>query len=75
MVGGCTREGCVESAARDTMFNDYYVVVPEDCVASNHKAQHEASMLLMRHRFDIASGLKFQQVWEDHTARKTEERS
>lgn len=59
--------------ARDAMFNDYCVVVPQDCVAGDHIAQHEASILLMRHRFDIASGYEIQQVWEDHTARETEE--
>ncbi len=48
VVGGCTTEGCVESTARDAMFNDFYVVIAEDCVASDDRAQHEASMLLMR---------------------------
>jgi len=68
VVGGCTTEGCVESTARDAMFNDYYVVIPEDCVASDDRAQHEASMLLMRHRFDLATGERIQQAWEDHTS-------
>lgn len=53
VVTGCTTEGCVESTARDALFNDYYVVVPEDCVGSDDPAQHEASLLLMRHRFDV----------------------
>jgi nicotinamidase-related amidase len=65
VVGGCTTEGCVESTARDAMFNDYYVVIPEDCVASDDKTQHEASMLLMRHRFDIATGDEIRQVWQE----------
>jgi nicotinamidase-related amidase len=64
VVGGCTTEGCVESTARDAMFNDYYVVIADDCVASDDRAQHEASMLLMRHRFDIASGAEIQRVWK-----------
>jgi nicotinamidase-related amidase len=64
VVGGCTTEGCVESTARDAMFNDYYVVIAEDCVASDDKAQHEASMLLMRHRFDLATGAAIQQLWQ-----------
>jgi nicotinamidase-related amidase len=68
VVGGCTTEGCVESTARDAMFNDYYVVIPEDCVASDDLAQHEASMLLMRNRFDLATGDRIQQVWDDHTS-------
>jgi nicotinamidase-related amidase len=75
VMGGCTTEGCVESTARDAMFNDYYVVVAEDCVASDDKAQHEASLLLMRHRFDMALGGELGQVWRDHAARKSEQRN
>ena len=63
VVSGCTTEGCVESTARDAMFNNYYVVVAEDCVASDDRAQHEASMLLMRHRFDLAAGEDIAAVW------------
>jgi nicotinamidase-related amidase len=63
VVSGCTTEGCVESTARDAMFNDYYVVVAEDCVASDDLAQHDASMLLMRHRFDLASSHQIAEVW------------
>jgi nicotinamidase-related amidase len=65
VFGGCTTEGCVESTARDAMFNDYYVVIAEDCVASDDRAQHAASMLLMRHRFDLAGGDAIEQVWRD----------
>jgi nicotinamidase-related amidase len=64
VVGGCTTEGCVESTARDAMFNDFYVVIAEDCVASDDRAQHDASMLLMRHRFDIAAGDEIKRIWE-----------
>jgi nicotinamidase-related amidase len=63
VVTGCTTEGCVESTARDALFNDYYVVVVEDCVASDDRAQHEASLLLMRHRFDIATAEEVLGVW------------
>ena len=63
VVTGCTTEGCVESTARDALFNDYYVVIVEDCVASDDRAQHEASLLLMRHRFDIASAEEVLRVW------------
>jgi nicotinamidase-related amidase len=70
VVGGCTTEGCVESTARDAMFNDLYVVIAEDCVASDDRAQHEASMLLMRHRFDIASGEEIQRLWQSRPARR-----
>ncbi len=63
IVGGCTTEGCVESTARDAMFCDHYVVIAEDCVGSDDKAQHEASMLLMRHRFDMAPAAAIQDLW------------
>jgi nicotinamidase-related amidase len=72
VMGGCTTEGCVESTARDAMFNDYYVVIAEDCVASDDRAQHDASMLLMRHRFDIALGEDIGQVWKAFTIGQTE---
>lgn len=64
VVGGCTTEGCVESTARDAMFNDLYVVIAVDCVASDDRAQHEASMLLMRHRFDMATSADISTVWQ-----------
>ncbi|HEX5401895.1 MAG TPA: isochorismatase family cysteine hydrolase [Pseudonocardiaceae bacterium] len=63
VVTGCTTEGCVESTARDALFNDYYVVVAEDCVASDDPAQHDASLLLMRHRFDVVSSTSLHDVW------------
>jgi nicotinamidase-related amidase len=69
VVGGCTTEGCVESTARDAMFNDYYVVIAEDCVASDDRAQHAASLLLMRHRFDLATGAQIQCVWRGDRGR------
>lgn len=63
VITGATTEGCVESTARDALFNDYYVVIAEDCVASDDPAQHDASMLLMRHRFDIATAEQIAAVW------------
>ena len=63
VVGGCTTEGCVESTARDAMFCDYYVVIAEGCVGSDDREQHCASMLLMRHRFDVATSTAIQKTW------------
>jgi nicotinamidase-related amidase len=63
IVSGCTTEGCVESTARDAMFAGYYVVLAEDCVASDDPEQHDASMLLMRHRFDMATKNEICTVW------------
>lgn len=69
LVAGCTTEGCVESTARDAMFNDYYVVIATDCVASDDPQQHDASMLLMSHRFDLASSADIRASWSRHAAR------
>ncbi len=63
IIGGCTTEGCVESTARDALFCDRYVVIAEDCVASDDAEQHAASMLLMRHRFDLASAEEIERAW------------
>lgn len=63
VVGGCTTEGCVESTARDALFEDFYTVVAEDGVASDDPHQHAASMLLMRHRFDLATCEELAAVW------------
>lgn len=71
VVTGCTTEGCVESTARDAMFASYYVVLAEDCVASDDPAQHDASMLLMRHRFDTATEAEIRTVWADSPAALT----
>jgi nicotinamidase-related amidase len=68
VVTGCTTEGCVESTARDAQFNDYYVVLPEDCVASDDSRQHEASLFLMRHRFDVVSSDDILSIWKEHRA-------
>ncbi|MGA7987849.1 MAG: cysteine hydrolase [Candidatus Dormiibacterota bacterium] len=64
IVTGCTTEGCVESTARDALFNDYYVVVAEDCVASDLPEQHEASLVLMRKRFDVATSDAICAAWQ-----------
>lgn len=64
VVAGCTTEGCVDSTARDAQFNDYYVVVARDGVASDDARQHEAAMLLMEHRFDLMTCAEIEAAWE-----------
>jgi len=65
IVTGCTTEGCVESTARDAQFSDRYVVIPEDAVASDDRSQHEASLHLMRHRFDMTTSDEILGIWKD----------
>ena len=68
VVAGCTTEGCVESTARDAMFNDYYVVIATDAVASDDRAQHDASMYLMARRFDLAAVEDIGKIWSAWSA-------
>jgi nicotinamidase-related amidase len=63
VMTGCTTEGCVESTARDAMFNDYYVVIATDAVGSDDPKQHDASMFLMAHRFDLATSELLCAMW------------
>ncbi|MCW2669099.1 MAG: biuret amidohydrolase [Frankiales bacterium] len=65
VVAGCTTEGCVESTARDALFCNYYVVIAADCVGSDDQEQHDASMLLMRHRFDLADSSDLIATWDE----------
>lgn len=67
VVAGCTTEGCVESTARDALFNDFYTVVAEDAVASDDPEQHRASLLLMRHRFDVVGVAELGTLWRSAT--------
>lgn len=75
VMTGCTTEGCVESTARDALFNDYYVVIAEDCVASDDPEQHGASLLLMRHRFDLARAEEILGIWSGRAAAGSGSRS
>ena len=52
------------------MFMDYYVVVVPDCVESDTREQHEASLTLMRARFDMIPSPEILQVWDGATARR-----
>jgi hypothetical protein len=38
-------------------------VIAEDCVGSDDRAQHDASLLLMRHRFDLATAGQLAAAW------------
>lgn len=55
VVVGSTTEGCVESTVRDVGFHDYHPVLVEDCVASDRRDLHDASLHVMRaYRADVA---------------------
>jgi nicotinamidase-related amidase len=68
VVIGVMTEGCVESTARDAAFYDYYVVLTPDCMASDVRAWHEASLTTMSGRHDIVPSREIRQLWEAATA-------
>ena len=66
MVAGCTTEGCVESTVRDLCFYDYFGIVLSDCVGSDIRELHEASMLVMgAYRADIATSAEVVSEWRN----------
>jgi nicotinamidase-related amidase len=63
VVCGCTTEGCVESTVRDAGFYDYVPVVVTDCVGSDVRELHEASLRVMSaYRADIATSSEVLQL-------------
>ena len=63
IITGVVTDGCVESTARDAS-NQYFVVIPEDCVWSGNQELHEASLVVMRHRYDIVRSEDIMSIWE-----------
>ena len=64
LVAGCTTEGCVESTVRDLCFYDYFGIVLSDCVGSDVRELHEASMLVMgAYRADITTSDEVRAAW------------
>ena len=66
VLTGVITQGCVESTARDAMFHDYYTVVVSDCVATYNKDLHEASLKVMRSRFDVPTSDDLMGIWQAH---------
>lgn len=74
LVCGCTTEGCVESTVRDATFYDYFPVVLEDCVASDDRSLHDASLRVMKaYRTDVATAKDVLQVWQSAFSQVMEE--
>jgi nicotinamidase-related amidase len=63
LVSGCTTEGCVESTVRDATSHDYFPVLLADCVGSDQRDLHEASMLVMSaYRADVTTSDEVEHV-------------
>lgn len=55
VVTGVATNVCVDSTLRDGFFRGYYIVLVEDCVASNSKAGHEGTLATVRNNIGIVA--------------------
>lgn len=63
IITGVVTYGCVESTARDAS-NQYFVIVPEDCVWAGNKQLHEANLIIMKHRYDVVKSHEIVEIWD-----------
>lgn len=63
VVTGVVTHGCVESTARDAS-NEYFVVVPEDCVWAGKPELHNACLTIMRNRYDVVKSEDILATWK-----------
>lgn len=67
-VCGVVTQGCVESTVRDASFYDYYTVLVEDCVATTSRQLHEASLTVMKSRYDALTAKALLNLWKESKA-------
>jgi ureidoacrylate peracid hydrolase len=72
VMTGVATNVCVESTLRDGYFNGYYIVVPEDCVASAAPDLHDATLKNVRMHFGqvVDSGAEIAALWSDAGLRR-----
>ncbi len=63
---GVLTEGCVESTARDALHFDYFSVHAKDCVDSNDKIDHEASLRHAKKGHPVLSATEIIQLWHEN---------
>ncbi|HVA86101.1 MAG TPA: cysteine hydrolase [Candidatus Saccharimonadales bacterium] len=63
VIAGCITQGCVQATATDASYNDYYVVIAEDCVQSTSQAFHENALQFLRSRYDVISSAAIHGYW------------
>jgi nicotinamidase-related amidase len=63
IITGVVTHGCVESTARDAS-NDYFVVIPEDCVWAGDIELHDACLKIMKKRYDVTSSKDIIKIWD-----------
>ncbi len=63
---GMSTNVCVDSTARDGFMRDYYVVIPQDCVASSRPELHRPALeTLQRYFVTVTSSAAIAQCWQD----------
>ncbi len=66
IVAGVATQCCIESTVRDAALRDFYVVVPEDCVAARDRMRHlhDASLETMATYFaDVFASSEITNYW------------
>ena len=65
VLTGIATEVCVESTARDAFFQDYQVVVVDDCMSSFSPKRHAASLTVVARSFGVvASSEQIRDIWD-----------
>lgn len=66
VLTGCQTDGCIESTVRDAVYSiGYYVVLPEDCIASYSRQNHEAMMFIFKRRHDVVDSKEIIKIWRE----------
>lgn len=64
VVVGLWSDGCVFATASHASWLDYYVVVPEDCIAASDQARHAAALTLLRARHPTTPADEIIAAWK-----------
>lgn len=62
---GASTHGCVEATARDAEWRDYYVAVLSDCVTAYDMNLHNASLTVMRSRYEVITSERLLGAWRN----------
>ena len=65
LFAGVSTSGCVESTAREALFNDFYGVILSDCVADSDPESHHATLRKYSRSFgEVMSSDNVAHVWK-----------
>lgn len=56
VVSGVATEGCVFATALHAFFNDYFVVIPQNCVAGSDPGSIDAALRLLGEWVSVVPG-------------------